>query len=142
MRDKHIKTQVCRFFKEGRCRFPENKCWGSHQTETTTNEKQPTNQKVEENITCYDCNTVFKSKKVLMEHKSQKHPEKMKLCTNAENCAINKCWFRHISREHKESETNQIEEESNNEWLNEGLDNETVDFREAPTKQKPPLINK
>ena len=30
MRDTHTKTQVCKWFEDGHCRFPESECWNKH----------------------------------------------------------------------------------------------------------------
>ena len=44
-------------------------------------------------FTCFDCEQTFKSKYVMMEHRSKEHKEKLKICKNAQNYTLTRCWF-------------------------------------------------
>ena len=148
IRDEHSKTRPCQFFREGRCRFPENECWNKHEKEVQ--KKSPNATEKGNGFPCFDCEQSFKSRYVMMEHRSKQHKEKMKMCKNAENCTFTKCWFRHSTNATK-SKPNEVD--TNQEWLDEELDNEiehlenenkelnneSEDFQEDPTEPNPPL---
>ena len=127
IRDNHEKRKDCEFYRIGSCQFPDTVCWDKH--EKNESSKTTSNDKFE----CHTCRKTFQSRHVVMVHRLNEHPEKIKPCREQENCTRQVCWYKH--QQNKASEKNYI----NNSWISDELDSETVDFQEAPVIPKPPL---
>ena len=133
IRDSHEKSKVCQFYNRGKCNFPETVCWDIHKKEDTVN---PTTK---DHLECHTCRNVFNSKHLLMMHRLNEHPEKIKPCRDQESCTRQVCWYKH--KKSKSSTTTAEVEEINKSWLSDELDSEK-DFQEVPLLPKTPLISK
>ena len=121
-RDRQGKIKLCRHFQQGKCRFTDKDCWDKHEKESS------------EKFQCSTCGITFKSKNVVMLHRKKEHPEKVQNCRNQENCTQTTCWYKHET-----SKVPEINHSEDDEWVLNELDNENMDFQEAPMPPKPPL---
>ena len=129
VRDTHGVKEECKYFKQGRCNFPENICWQKHDIVPSVK----THQKDESVEECYICKNKFKTKHEMMIHKFATHPEKVRLCRNSKNCGFSKCWYRHLVSNEKEKSTTTESGTNNKEVEIEG------NFRKAQITPKPPI---
>ena len=82
------KANHCLNFLEGTCSYGD-RCWFLH--DNTLKESDPT-------FKCNYCESVFKTKTQLMQHKKRNHIEKVSRCSNEnQGCRYNSenCWFLH-----------------------------------------------
>ena len=129
MRDNHTKTEVCIWFKNGKCQFPESDCWNIHEA----SESKETH--VNEDIKCHTCKRGFKTKNDMMMHRLKDHRDKVKNCRDIDNCRRQSCWYKH---EVTKTSASSKENESSNEWVENELDSENSDFPEASNQPAPP----
>ena len=105
MRDHHVKTKICKHFKEGRCRFSANECWDKH--ELVNVESIPNDSKYQ----CTSCGNSFNTKNSVMTHIKKEHPGIVNLasipnddkhqCQTCGNSFISKnSVMMHIKKEH------------------------------------------
>ena len=91
-------NKVCRYFKDGTCYFMDEekgKCWYLH-----TNEKILSNENCNE-FECKSCDKIFISKSDVMNHRKEKHEDKVPLCNDIKDgkvCLRSRCWFSHKKR--------------------------------------------
>ena len=130
MRDRHAKTEVCKWFRDGDCRFPEKDCWNKHET------RELILINVTEEIKCHTCKTKFKTKDEMMRHRLKNHQEKVKDCRDGENCSRQGCWYKHKTVIMEKTAT--PEEEISDRWVNSELDSENTDFPQVPIQPAPP----
>ena len=126
IRDKHERTDECKFFTKGRCQFPQEECWNKHITIISAT---PTTTENKTTIECFTCKNTFKSKNEMMIHRIEIHPEKCRPCKDQFGCGFKKCWYLHSTKQNEaiiENPSKNIhpENESN--------------FQEAPEQPKPP----
>ena len=107
--EEHGVKEVCRYFREGRCNFGKT-CWYDHKEKTAEEKDQ---------IICYVCNQVFKTKNRMMRHRKENHRESVRNC-NSESCHYDSqtCWFNHKD--------------------NDGSDNQNQGFQKVTKKLVPP----
>ena len=88
-RDEHMRTEVCSFFRNNKCKFPADKCWNSHEITPGENDK----------FGCYVCNQTFLSKNRMMRHRKREHPESAQMCREFGIGSCDKeednCWYLH-----------------------------------------------
>ena len=75
MRDNHTKKTLCKFFKDGRCKFTETQCWNIHVIDEERNLLIV--KDVEKKTKCFNCDQAFKTMKNMMDHRSKNHTEKI-----------------------------------------------------------------
>ena len=92
-RDEHERTEECSHYEKGNCRFPDKVCWKLHK-------KLIVSEKLElKTVECFTCKNKFKSKSVMMIHRKEEHPDKVRLCNDPIKCGFQKCWFIHSESE-------------------------------------------
>ena len=139
VRDIHGVKEECSYLKKGKCKYPDKVCWKKHMKQTLDSSHTPalatergTHEQTEE---CYICKNKFRTKRDLMLHRLENHPEKVMPCRNPDNCQFETCWYKHTKQINESS--NQNEEESESPNMRENTPN-PVNFQKAPMAQKPP----
>ena len=91
IRDRHSHAkEPCKHFPEGRCKFEEDECWGSHQETNTSTDK----------FECHTCRQLFSSKNIMMKHRKANHRTKQcndffkGSCRNSDE----ECWYMHTNQ--------------------------------------------
>ena len=128
-RDKHGKTQICKWFNDGKCRYPTKECWNIHEKEDTEHNGRDLNE-----VECHTCKESFKTKNEMMKHRLNHHSTRVKPCRDGRNCTRQTCWYRHG----KDKPFSSREKDITDEWVINELDNENEDFQKAPKPAKPP----
>ena len=88
VRDNHSQAkEICKHFQEGRCKFPREECWSSHQEAIISNSE----------FECHTCRQIFSTKNIMMKHRKSNHPTKQ--CNNffKGSCknSDEECWYMH-----------------------------------------------
>ena len=78
--------QACSNFQNGKCKFPENECWGKHVSSTS-----------EDKFKCHSCKDIFSTKKIMMKHRKNSHRTKQfnKFTKGACKHGDEHCWYMH-----------------------------------------------
>ena len=130
MRDTHSKTEVCKWFRDGHCRFPELECWNKYET------RQSLQTSIAGDMKCHTCKKGYTSKDDMMRHRLQDHRDKVKLCRYTGRCSRQNCWYRRDTQSRERTPT--TEEETPKEWVESEIDSENADFPEATNPPAPP----
>ena len=126
IRDKHDRTNECKFFKKGSCRFPQKECWNKHISISASNLTITEPKSIE----CFTCKNKFNSKNEMMIHRKEIHLEKVRTCKDQVSCGFKHCWFLH-SIQPIEAQTKRICEKDQPE--------SESNFQKAPEQPKPPF---
>ena len=121
IRDTHGAKTECIFFKQDRCRYPKN-CWKKHSIEAPVKNNTTSSENTSK---CYDRNNMFKTKREMMMHRLNVHPDKVKPCRDPDNFNFTKCWYKHSEKVINSTNIGPAEKESN--------------FQAASDKLKSPL---
>ena len=128
-RDKHGSDQDCKFYKQGRCSFPDSECWNRH----TQNNVVPKQDHEPGSIKCFICKKMFKTKPQMMLHRKEDHPDRVRQCKNQPQCGFTKCWYMHSLAENENVDQNEQDKTVNSEHH---IDS---NFQKVPTPPNPPL---
>ena len=114
----------CRNYLQGKCDFADNICWWSHAEKVQSSDDQ---------VHCFVCNKIFKTKPSMMSHRKKEHPDIIRRCLQFQNneCRFQNesCWFKH------EQENESVPETVNRE---DNMETESG-FWKVPNNPNPPL---
>ena len=105
-RDKHEMKKDCTFYKQGSCKFPDS-CWNRHVIDSVTK----TTPKNTTTMECYVCKNSFETKREMMIHRKENHPDKVRQCNNPDNCDFSRCWYLHSNNQSKSDKKVYVDED-------------------------------
>ena len=83
---------------------------------------------VNEDIKCHTCKRGFQTKNDMMIHRLKDHRDKVKKCRDIDNCRRQPFQYKH---EVTKTIASYKQNDSSNEWVENKLDSENLDFPEA-----------
>ena len=126
--DKHPSNKPCNKIPECDGWVNGKKCWYVHPDPTSNQNPHIVEQETE--IECRRCKSKFETKKVFMDHYTEKHTSHV-VCRNwlKDNCKRSKCWYRHSNHSTKQTNPPVIYVPTKQ------------DFPHAPPPHRPPAQN-
>ena len=98
----HPSNKKCVNFPKGECCW-NKQCWYVHEEDMMDVDDSFSNETKQNEIKCFICGEIFKTKDIFMKHKKKKHTADVQICEKflKKNCVRTdeSCWFQHCLEE-------------------------------------------